>query len=885
MHSDLAAAAPHTSDSYVKALDEIEENHPKVDPFRDIPSAVDRGVYLGEKPPPLEIQSFESFAEKDAALAKILRDSSESVKRILATHTKRMDAGDSSELLDAFAEFDTTVKEVRTALTIRDLLAADLSSAHRSIDILNGSAHPTGSTSPVTNEFLKHIKREEERIKARRANGPASCVGQNDAERLNKFFNERNMFDNGDSDDVQESALTCYLNGLEAKGGAYMWLAAKCTKIKKTTLFKIVIITVICLAGIADGLATYDAIGSNEGFQYFQTSLLFVFILELLVKVISTGYHPWRYFSGYKPDPKPDYSAAEEGSWNCFDCVIVCVGVAELTGAGQGLSFLRLLRLLRVLRLLKFWLELQMIISGLIGGIKASVAIVALICFVLFLYGTLGTTMFGKNDPVHFGNLFKSMMTLYLVSNYEWLDLLYTNMFSCANYPAGIYEDAVEYAEEAKCVAAFMSANVTERVSTSNVTFLGLDDVCSSHMVVEAMSDEAMYEFNAKVVCAYPMEQRELAAIYFISYIILMSMVLMTLFMGAVSMSMTAKMLVIKEQAAERKREQVNEHTERTLREFDGKKKHQKSRWESSCISYFVRPEQIKDQFAPEFDGRPYHRTLHKLTNCPEGRAGLACFGATERDHLYGSALASEIIAEVMVDAAKILAKEGSKVSRRMSTDGSMRFLTQTPTDQLSSDHSSMDPRMLLECAIHWYADLALKMHALAKTKVFNWTITSAILLAAGMNAYTAATLVNGLSPTGQPSEETLVWIVMEWTIQGAFTVEFLVQLLSEGFCPYMYFMDGWKNFDFVILVLGYLPYGGNTASGLRVLRVIKLLKQMEGWPSVHVVICAFTAGIAAFRYIGMLWFLLIYVYAIAGTQIFGENDPRHFGVSSLYVQ
>jgi voltage-gated sodium channel len=33
-----------------------------------------------------------------------------------------------------------------------------------------------------------------------------------------------------------------------------------------------------------------------------------------------------------------------------------------------------------------------------------------------------------------------------------------------------------------------------------------------------------------------------------------------------------------------------------------------------------------------------------------------------------------------------------------------------------------------------------------------------------------------------------------------------------------------------------------------------------------------------AFRYIGMLWFLLIYIYAIAGVDCFGGNDPVHFG-------
>ena len=155
---------------------------------------------------------------------------------------------------------------------------------------------------------------------------------------------------------------------------------------------------------------------------------LAVFIFECVVKLVAQGFRPWCYFN-----------EAHDGAWNCFDFMIVVVGIAEVCGSGSGVSFLRLFRLLRLLRLLQFWTELQTIISGLIGGIKASIAIVALIFFVFFLYGTIGTNLFGSNDPVHFGSLFTSMMTLYMISNYEWLDILYVNMVSdsCIRHPRG----------------------------------------------------------------------------------------------------------------------------------------------------------------------------------------------------------------------------------------------------------------------------------------------------------------------------------------------------------------------------------------------------------------------------------------------------------------
>jgi hypothetical protein len=35
---------------------------------------------------------------------------------------------------------------------------------------------------------------------------------------------------------------------------------------------------------------------------------------------------------------------------------------------------------------------------------------------------------------------------------------------------------------------------------------------------------------------------------------------------------------------------------------------------------------------------------------------------------------------------------------------------------------------------------------------------------------------------------------------------------------------------------------------------------------------------VSSFRFIGALWLLAIYIYSVAGTILFGANDPRNFG-------
>jgi hypothetical protein len=85
-----------------------------------------------------------------------------------------------------------------------------------------------------------------------------------------------------------------------------------------------------------------------------------------------------------------------------------------------------------------------------------------------------------------------------------------------------------------------------------------------------------------------------------------------------------------------------------------------------------------------------------------------------------------------------------------------------------------------------------------------------------------------------------------------------------------------WNLFDFFILIITFAPFGGDAFSGLRVLRLIKLLRSASAdlMPQTIVVLHAFLAGIDAFKYIGALWILQIYIFAVAGCILFGKNDP-----------
>jgi voltage-gated sodium channel len=117
-------------------------------------------------------------------------------------------------------------------------------------------------------------------------------------------------------------------------------------------------------------------------------------------------------------------------AWNIFDFAIV---IAVWIGVpGTNVSFIRLLRLMRLLKLLNKVKELQIILQGLIRALQSVVYILMLLALSFFLFGTLGVTLFRRNDPFHWGGLGIAMVTLFRTATFEnWTEILYLSYFGC----------------------------------------------------------------------------------------------------------------------------------------------------------------------------------------------------------------------------------------------------------------------------------------------------------------------------------------------------------------------------------------------------------------------------------------------------------------------
>lgn len=197
-------------------------------------------------------------------------------------------------------------------------------------------------------------------------------------------------------------------------------MAETLKRVAESSTFANLVTFVILVAGVIAGVETYPAVVERHHalLGVLDLLILAIFVLEIVVKMGAEGSRPWRYFL----DP-----------WNGFDFFIVAVALLPIDA--EGVAVLRLARLLRVLKLVRALPNLQLLVSALLKSIPSMGYVSLLLGLLFYLYGVAATHLFGANDPVHFGRLEISLLTLFRVVTLEgWTEILYTQMYGCANY-------------------------------------------------------------------------------------------------------------------------------------------------------------------------------------------------------------------------------------------------------------------------------------------------------------------------------------------------------------------------------------------------------------------------------------------------------------------
>jgi len=195
-----------------------------------------------------------------------------------------------------------------------------------------------------------------------------------------------------------------------------------CRRVRDSRWFETFIISVIVAAGIIVGLETSRELMARHGglLHFLDRLILWIFVLEILVKMGAEGRKPWRYF---------------KSGWNIFDFTIVAV--CFLPFGGEWAAVMRLARIFRTLRLVTAVPRLQVLVAALLHSIPSMFYVSILLALHFYIYAVMGTFFFRGNDPGHFGDLGLSFLTLFRVVTLEdWTDVMYTAIYGSHVYPA-----------------------------------------------------------------------------------------------------------------------------------------------------------------------------------------------------------------------------------------------------------------------------------------------------------------------------------------------------------------------------------------------------------------------------------------------------------------
>ena len=212
---------------------------------------------------------------------------------------------------------------------------------------------------------------------------------------------------------------------------SYYDLSLRAKTIVEDPRFVNFITLVIVAAGALVGLQTYPGYAEDEVTLRCETDdCVLVGQIDFVILLIFTLEIGLKFIAA---DNAPMRVLTD--AWNLFDFLIV---LGSWTLGGGMITMLRLLRLLRVLKLVKAFPQLQVIVQALMMGMASIGYIGVILVLVFYVFAIIGMMLFGGedgNDPHHFGNLLISMLSLFRASTFEdWTDLMYINMHGCDQY-------------------------------------------------------------------------------------------------------------------------------------------------------------------------------------------------------------------------------------------------------------------------------------------------------------------------------------------------------------------------------------------------------------------------------------------------------------------
>lgn len=184
-------------------------------------------------------------------------------------------------------------------------------------------------------------------------------------------------------------------------------------KIKSNKIFEFFVLSIILISAFEIGAKTYDlpdyALNITKALDVFITVF---FLVEITIRFIA----------------EPRKRDFFKSGWNIFDTLVVVISLIPINDSELVLLG-RLIRIFRVLRIVSVIPELRILINSLLKALPQLGYVILLMFIIFYIYAAIGSLMFNKINPVLWGDISISMLTLFRVMTFEdWTDVMYETM-------------------------------------------------------------------------------------------------------------------------------------------------------------------------------------------------------------------------------------------------------------------------------------------------------------------------------------------------------------------------------------------------------------------------------------------------------------------------
>jgi voltage-gated sodium channel len=174
----------------------------------------------------------------------------------------------------------------------------------------------------------------------------------------------------------------------------------KLITITEHSYFKRFIVAMLVINGITLGLETYQG---HDTFFYatlhlIDNIILGILVVEVTMRIIAQGL--------------PFFSR----SWNLFDFTLTAIALVPAAGP---FAVLRAFRILRLFRIFSSIPRIQKLVNTIVQSVPGIFSILIVLLIMFYVFAVIGTNLFRAESPEFFGNIGRSMFTLFQVMTGE----------------------------------------------------------------------------------------------------------------------------------------------------------------------------------------------------------------------------------------------------------------------------------------------------------------------------------------------------------------------------------------------------------------------------------------------------------------------------------